>query len=140
MSLRGVDPRWLLYGGGLVIVGLVGWKLYSAATGAANAAGRAVSAVDQGVATSVGAVGAVVGLPTPSETIDDPAQVRYIADRSGWFAASKWGTALALFKASTMGEGSGTAPPMNSPAAQALGYDRTDWAARPIDFGTGDGW
>lgn len=144
--LRGVDPRWLLYGAGLVLVGYAGWKLYRAAGSVANvagsvatAAGQAAGAVNDGIASGVGVVGGVVGLPTPEQTISDPAQVRYIIDRDGWFTASKWATAGALWSAMSVPVGAGVMPPVDSPAAIALGY-RFDWEHRPIDFGTGDGW
>jgi len=133
--------------------------------GVVNTAGNVASG-------AVGAVGAAVGLPTPSETTTDPAVARWIIDNHGYMTASKWSGAPALLKASFMSEGSGTPPAPGSAAAKALGAPASGgsafvpsnyntaglgqsgsgsfddglsdpyayFQARPIDFGTGNGW
>lgn len=87
----------------------------------AGAAQGAASATAQVASNGIGAIGATVGLPTPSDTLTDPAQVRWIIDNHGYFRASIWASAGALWSAMSMPEGSGTPPPASSPAAQALG-------------------
>lgn len=101
---------------------------------AGDYARQAVIAPDGAVGTAVGAVGAVVGLPTPSQTVDDPGAVRWIADSFGWFTASKWATAGALFSAMGLPNGSGVPPAPDSPAGRALGVTAAD-VARSINRG-----
>lgn len=80
----------------------------------------AIRAVDSTAAGVVGGVGAVVGLPTPSQTVTSPAQARYLIDVGGYFFASRWASAGALAQALFLDEGSGTPPPAGSPAQVAL--------------------
>lgn len=110
---------------GILGVGLLGalWVLKKGgvAPAAAAAGAAAVSAVGSAASGAVGAVGeAVAGLPTPSQTVTDPAQARYLIDTAGWLFASKWSGAPALLRAGLMAPGSGTPPPPGSPAAIAL--------------------
>lgn len=83
----------------LVIIGvLAAGGVYLAWKGS-KAAGEAVKAADKAVATGVGAVGSIFGLPTPDQTISDPHAVRRIIDSEGYLAASMKGTATAFFAA-----------------------------------------
>jgi hypothetical protein len=43
--LAGVDPRWLLYGAAVAVLGYVGWKLSKAAAAGAGVAAEAVQSV-----------------------------------------------------------------------------------------------
>ncbi len=159
LTVDGIKPDQLAtvaVAGAVVVAAVLGYKLLTkSAAAVADGVGAVVDAgaaaagevwhqaYDPGgaVGTVVGAAGSTVGLPTPSQTLDDPAHVRYLIDREGWYTASKWGTAWALLNAMNMPEGSGTMPPANTPAAKALGYSTgTNWAAYPIDYGTGSGW
>jgi hypothetical protein len=98
--------------------------------GAVNTAGNVASG-------AVGAVGASVGLPTPSETTTDPAVARWIIDNHGYFTASKWSGAPALLKAAFLPEGTGTPPPPGSAAAKALGAPASGGSAYvPSNYNT----
>lgn len=108
--------------------GLWVWKK-GGLTGAAGAAGAAVvNAAQAATVGAVGAVGAVIGLPSPSETTDDPAAVRWIIDTYGHMPASQWGSALALLRAELMSSGSGRPPDPNSPAGRQFPVP-VDWTA-----------
>lgn len=109
---------WVWAKGGAAAAGQsVGAGVVNGAVGAVT--GAAGAANDAAVA-GVGAVSQTVGLPTPSETVDDPQVVRWIIDNVGQFEASKWGTAWAYMKALFLPSGSGTAPAPGTPAAVAL--------------------
>lgn len=102
MSLK---PEVLAVGLGAVVVIYLAKR---AADGVGSAVTSGARAVDSAITGTVGTIGAAFGLPTPGETIDDPARVRYLIDTLGWFEASKWATAPALFKAMNMAPGTGT--------------------------------
>lgn len=102
MSLK---PEVLAVGLGAVVVIYLAKR---AADGVGNAVTSGAKAVDSAITGTVGTIGAAFGLPTPGETIDDPARVRYLIDTLGWFEASKWATAPALFKAMNMAPGTGS--------------------------------
>lgn len=102
MSLK---PEVIAVGLGAVVLIYLAKR---AADGVGNAVSSGARAVDGAITGTVGTIGAAFGLPTPGETIDDPARVRYLIDTLGWFEASKWATAPALFKAMNMAPGSGT--------------------------------
>lgn len=105
---------------GLLLVGLMVWKK-GGVTGAATAAGGA--AVDAAVGLTSGAVGAIgaqVGLPTPSETTTDAAVARWIIDNRGHLAASQWAGLPAYVRALGMDAGSGSPPAPGTAAARAL--------------------
>jgi len=108
-----------------------GAAVYDAAYSAADYTWHQATARDGAAGVVVSAAGKAVGLPSTSETLDDPAQVRYVIDASGMWEASKWGTAWAFLQAVSMPAGSGRMPPPGTPAARALGY---------VDMGTGNGW
>lgn len=112
---QNIDPKLMLY----IALGLGAVYVVSKAAGAAGAVGSAIASgaktADDAVAGAVGGVGSVFGLPTPGETIDDPAVVRWIIDTRGYFEGSKWGTAIAFLRALNMPAGSGH--PMAGPAA-----------------------
>jgi len=144
-----LTPTAVLTLAGVVVIGFVGFKLYKAGAAVGQAVSDAGAAIydaaygaadytwhqaadrDGAAGVVVSAVGKVVGLPSTAETLDDPAQVRFIIDRSGMWEASKWGTAWAFLQAVSMPAGSGRMPPPGTPAARALGY---------VDMGTGNGW
>ena len=95
--------------------------------GAATAAGTAASG-------AVGAIGATVGLPTPMQTTTDPRVARWIIDNAGYWQASLWSGVPALWAASSLPAGSGTAPPPGSPIADAFPNAATyDETARLLD-------
>lgn len=104
----------------------VAWRSYRGVSGmsaggvASSVASGAVNAVGGVVSGAVGAVGSAVGLPTPSQTTTDAAVARWIIDNAGYWEASKWAGAPALFQAMTMTAGTGTPPPPGSAAAQAF--------------------
>lgn len=95
----------------------IGAAVVDAAAGIVSGAASAAGEVASG---AVGAVGATVGLPTPSQTTTDARVARWIADNHGWFTASLWSGAPALFAAYDLAPGSGAPPPPGSPAALAL--------------------
>lgn len=120
-----------LAGAGLVAAGLAValvafyiWQrgsVAAAAAGAGQAAGRAVVGAAGGlVVGGVSAASEVVGLPTPSDTMTDPAHVRFFIDRAGYWTASQWAGVPALVAAARMDAGTGTPPPANSPAGRYL--------------------
>lgn len=144
-----LTPTAVLALAGVVVGGFVVFKVYKAGEAVGDAIGSGASALydaalsvtdaawhgamarDGAVGTVVGAAGSVVGLPTPMQTLDDPAHVRYIIDNTGMWEASKWGTAWAFLRALNMPAGTGRMPPPGTDAARALRY---------TDFGTGNGW
>lgn len=141
---------------GLGLAALFVWRR-GVAGAASDVAGAAVSAVGGVASGTVGAIGSSVGLPTPSETTTDPRVARYVIDRAGYLAASKWAGAGALWDALFLAEGSGTPPPAGTPLATFLAglpaapaqasYDETDRllnrypapVAPAADYGFG-GW
>lgn len=113
--MQNMDGKTILFAS--VGVALL-YVVYKATKAAGDAAGKladagagALHAANDATSTTVGAVGAAFGLPTPDETLSDPAQVRWIIDNAGHMAASQWGTALAWLKAEGMQAGTGTPPP-----------------------------
>lgn len=71
------------------------------------------------------ATGQAVGLPPLADITIDAGVARWIWDNpaGGWFAASKWSSAGALWDAGFMDEGSGTPPPPDSKIAKVFpGY------------------
>lgn len=125
-----VRPVWLVAGalvGGALLLALT----RNGAKGAGEAIGQGAVDLIEGVVTGgAGAAGAVVGLPMPNETTQDPAVARWIIDRHGYMTASRWASAGAFLRAFSLPEGSGKPPPPGSAADKALG----------IDFGKGEGW
>jgi len=98
------------------------WKGVKAAGGAVvDTAAAAAGGAAHAAVGIVGAVGAAVGLPTPSQTIDDPLVVRWICDHVGSFTASKWGTADAFMAAMWLPEGAGDRYPPDAATLAALG-------------------
>jgi hypothetical protein len=125
---------------GVAVVAVAAFALYAwrkggagaAAAGLGQAAGAAVVNLAGGAASgAVGAVSATVGLPTPDETVTEAAQARYIIDRWGYLAASKWAGAPALFGALGMPAGTGKAPPQGWPGWAQLGPGDGGAAAAP---------
>ncbi len=122
----GVVMLGLLAAGG---VGLWVWSRGGLAKASVEAGGAIMGGVidfTQGAAETVlvevAETGSeVAGIPTPSQTLTDPAHVRWVIDHHGTFTATLWGSAGALFTAIGMDEGTGTQPPANSPAFKALG-------------------
>jgi hypothetical protein len=103
----------LAVGGGLYLL----WQGIKAA---GNAAKAGAQAVNDAAVTVVSDIGYAVGLPTTTQTLSDPRPVRWIIDHVGDFAASKWGTADAFFKAVfslQRGDGDNKPPPAEVLAA-----------------------
>lgn len=105
---------------GLAVVGLYVWKKGGLAGAAAGVGAAAVEVAGGAASGAVGAVGATVGLPTPSETVTDPAVVRWIIDQHGYWTASKWAGAPALARAWSMDSGTGKQPQSGTAAYAAL--------------------
>lgn len=128
-ELRLPPLSYALAGLAVVGVGLYVWKRGGIANAVAGAGSAIVGAADQAVAGGVGAVGAVVGLPTPSQTTTDAAVARWLIDSQGWFTASKWSSAGALISGMAMSPGTGTAPAPGSMLDRQFphaDYDETD--------------
>lgn len=104
----------------LVGAGLFIWKKGGVGAAAAAVGAGAVNTAGAVVSGGVGAIGSAVGLPTPSQTTTDAKVARWIVDTYGYFEASKWAGAGALWQAMLMDEGSGTPPPAGSDLAKAL--------------------
>lgn len=111
---------WII--GGLAVLGLAVYVMRKGGAAPAGAAlGAAAVDLAGGAASgAVGAVGAAVGLPTPADTVTDAREARYLIDTVGWFTASQWSGAPALFSASRLPVGSGTPPAPSSPAGRML--------------------
>lgn len=111
-----------LIGAALLVagVGFWVWKKGGIGGAAAAAASGAVRAAGGAVAGAASAAGEVVGLPTMDQTTQDPAVARWVIDQYGYFEASKWASAGALFQASIMGSDTGYPPPQNSALGIAI--------------------
>lgn len=142
-----MDSRVVFYGA----VALAGLYLLTKLDGAAKAVGQGIKAADDVAAGAVGGIGKAVGLPTPSQTIDDAATVRRIWDEQGWFEASKQGTAAAFFKAAGMpsfnvdqtpiySSGQGTATRVDNPGTFAGGAAGGGDPFALGNYGTGSIW
>ena len=101
------DDEIMVLGLGAVAIVAVGYisskGVASVASDAGQAAGQAVVAAANGVA--VGAVTGVsegLGIPTPSETITDPAQCKAYIDANGYWSGFAQCSAPAFAKALTM--------------------------------------
>ena len=110
-------------------VALYVWKKGGIAQAASSAGAAAVNAAGSAASGAVGAVGASVGLPTPDQTTTDPDVARWLIDHAGYFEASKWSGAPALFHAMLLPAGSGRAPAAGSALAAAF---------PPLQLTTGD--
>lgn len=121
----------LAIGGALAAAGiaLYVWRSGGVAGAAQSVGGAVVDAAGGFASGVVGGIGASVGLPTPSETTTDAQVARWIIDRAGYFEASKWSGAPALFEALTMDEGSGKPPAPGTPAYRRFVTDWTEPAA-----------
>lgn len=119
-----------------VVAGVYVWRKGGIANAASSIGAGVVNAAGSVVSGGVGAAGAAVGLPTPTETTTDPAVARWLIDNYGYFTASKWSGAPALFSAFGMAQGTGTPPPAGSALGRAFpvlpqaSYDETDRLAR----------
>lgn len=138
----------------LALVAAVGvafyvWKKGGVAQAASGAGAAIVNAAGGAASGAVGAIGSSVGLPTPDETTTDPAVARWLIDRAGYFEASKWAGAPALWNAAFLPAGSGKAPAPGTALAKAFppvqmttgdftrtdhGYDTTPASAPPVDI------
>lgn len=109
----------------VAVGGFLLWKGVNAATKAAGAVVDGVSqvagAAGDTAAGGISAIGSLFGLPTIAQTIDNPAQVRWIIDNVGSWTASQWGTAAAYVSALNMPAGSGNNSPPPAHVLQALG-------------------
>jgi hypothetical protein len=104
---------------GLSLVAVYVW--HRGVAGAAKDVGGAAVDAAGGVVTGVvDGVSGAVGLPSTDETTTDAAVARYVIDRAGYFEASKWAGAGALFKALMMPAGSGAPPAPGTPLAAFL--------------------
>lgn len=112
VAVAGLYLLWQGIGAAKKVAGAVG-----------DAVGAAAAASENAFVGSVGAIGSVVGLPTTDETLTNPAQVRWIIDNVGHYAASQWGTATAYVKATLMAEGSGNNNPPTDWVLVRLGFD-----------------
>lgn len=103
---------WLLYRNLPQVAGAAAQK---AAEAAANAAGGIVTGAVTGISQQF-------GLPTPSDTTDDPYVVRWLIDdpRGGEWEASKWASAAAFARAQFLPSGSGRPPPQGTKLAMAF--------------------
>lgn len=140
MSAR-VSPDLVVVGAGAAVLLLLLYNARQIAGAAADAVGAVAGGVNNVATGIVGGIGSTVGLPTPDQTISDPAVVRHILDTQGWFEASKQGTAMAFFEALGMSPGSGhpggagvggtsTSPRTTDPAGASwseLANDTIDW-------------
>lgn len=111
-----------LVAAGLAVVAVAAyvWRKGGIAPAGAAIGAGAVQLVGGVASGAVGAVGASVGLPTPAETTIDAGEARYLIDRLGWFEASKWSGAPALFAAMRLDAGTGTPPHPSTPAGRML--------------------
>lgn len=128
MKTPEINPELALIGVGAIVVIYLASKAGKAAAAAAGAAASAVKStaqvVNAGTTGVVAAISNTVGLPTPSQTIDDPAQVRWIIDNVGYMSGSEWGTAWAFIQALGLPAGSGKAPPgWGGASASSANYD-----------------
>jgi hypothetical protein len=109
----------------LAAAGVLLWLVLSGVKRVADTAidgAKAVTGAAADVAVGVvGAVGAAAGLPTPTQTLSDPLQVRWIIDNVGSFVASKWATADAYIAALWMPPGAGDRYPPDGRILAALG-------------------
>lgn len=115
-------------------LGLFVWQRGGVAKAAESIGAGLVNGAGGIVSGGVGAVSEQIGLPTPAQTTTDAEVARWIIDNFGYWEASKWAGAPALFTAMTMAEGSGKPPPANSAAgreflprlAPVASYDETE--------------
>ncbi|MBN8506126.1 MAG: hypothetical protein J0L58_16805 [Burkholderiales bacterium] len=113
---------------GLAAGAWVLWRASSAASGAAAAVGDAFGSVSDAVGQVGEGLYSFTFAPPPErgwlemgqgdEVTSDPAVARWLIDRVGWWDASKWATAGALWTASGMPAGSGRRPPAGSAAGR----------------------
>ena len=132
------SPVPLLVLGGVAVVGafaLYAWRRGGVTAVASDVGAGAVNVVGGVASGAVGAVGAAVGLPTPSQTTEDPRVARWLIDRAGYFEASKWSGALALIRGAMLPEGSGIPPTANNPVGRAFAHLLTTSSILPT---TGD--
>jgi len=120
-----INERTLMLGGGAALVVLVLGALWIRSRGGVSGAAQAVgeAAVDAAAGVASGAVSGasrVVGLPTPSETVTDARQARWLIDNAGTMQATKWASAGALMGAVTLPAGSGVRPGDSTPAGRAF--------------------
>lgn len=136
-SLGEAEGTTLLVAGGLALVAVLyvlRKGIGPAAADAGKAAAGAVVAAAGGVATGVADAGSgALGIPTTEQTTTDANVARWLIDNYGYFEASKWAGAGALFTAMTMSAGTGTPPAAGSPVALA---HPTNGVGAPFDYGT----
>ena len=112
-------PPWVIIGGAAAVaVALFVWRKGGVQQAAEAVGAAAVDTAGAVTVGAVGAVGAVVGLPTPSDTTRDERVARWLIDNVGHMAASQWSSAGAYLAAIWMPEGTGTPPPPDSPAGR----------------------
>ncbi len=114
----------LLGVGAVLILGAVGVRLWKQGGGAggiaAGVVGGAVDAAGGAVAGGASKVGELIGLPTITQTTQDPAVARFVIDNYGYIEASKWASLGALVKGAAMAADSGYPPPPGSPLSLAI--------------------
>lgn len=131
---------------GALLLGVLVWRKGLGGAAASVGQAAATAAVDLGegvVVGTAGAVGGVVGLPSPDDTTQDPRVARWIIDQHGYFEASKWASAGALWSGWMLPYGTGTPPPAGSALARALPAPAAAAApasSAPIVAGTSDAW
>lgn len=119
MSLRERIPPWLILGtAAAAAVGLYVWRKGGVAQAAQAAGAAVVDTAGEVAAGTVGAVGQVVGLPTPMQTTRDEEVARWLIDNVGHMDASQWSSAGAYLAALWLPEGTGKPPPADSPAGR----------------------
>lgn len=124
VKVASVNPNAVLIGAGLLAMGglvLFVWTRGGIAPAAQAAAGALVDAGSAAVTGAVGAAGAQVGLPLPSDTTTDASVARWMIDNHGHFEASRWASAGAYARGWWMDAGTGTPPPAGSPVAVKFG-------------------
>jgi len=143
MKIADVEGDAMLLAGAVALIAV--WYVYkkgagtvaqSTANGIASAATGVVTGAAVGTVTGVAdGVSQAIGIPTTEQTIQDPAQARWVIDNYGYWTASSWCGAVAFAKAALMDSGSGTPPPANSPfmLAHSGSSDVAVNSSTPID-------
>lgn len=135
-NLGQAEGTVLLVAGGLALVAVLYVLKKGVGPAAAQAGAAVVDAAGSAVSGGVGAVSTAAGIPTPDQTTTDAGVARWLIDNYGYWDASQWAGAPALFRAMTMSAGSGTAPAAGTAVANAHPATPAMLANSAIDYGT----